>query len=407
MHPVTRAVRDLYARYPYPSTPPMLRVGFDVRRALSFADVERPPGVLRVLDAGCSHGAGLIGMASAQPGILFSGIDVNPVAVDMARDQARRRGLHNVDVHVVDLETLEGLQAPPQGYDMIVCSGVVHHLVDPAAGLARLTEHLAPWGVLDLMVYAKAGRQGIERVAARIASEVPEGPVEQRLAAARALVSRHAEDPACAEAASLDDVEFVDRYLHPQFVSYDLESLHDLLRAGGLSFLRWTDAAAWDPSTLPDGNRIASLPPEERDAQIERVRAPRTYDLLATRPGVGARKPARGDDIDRRTYALNPEGMLQQGIRTLWAGPRDAGYVWNHPSRDPIPFQSGPAAIAGPFLAKVGEPFRGEELVRWMSARGVPDKVSRQLIALLERLDVLWRPHDVDLASREGRRRAA
>ena len=44
MHPTTQAVRALYERFPYPAGPVTLRLGFDVRRALSFVGASRPAG---------------------------------------------------------------------------------------------------------------------------------------------------------------------------------------------------------------------------------------------------------------------------------------------------------------------------------------------------------------------------
>jgi SAM-dependent methyltransferase len=405
MHPITAAVRDLYARYPYPSTPVTLRVGFDVRRSLSFAEVERPPGRLRVLDAGCSHGAGLLGMAAAQPDVDFLGVDVNPVALERGRAEAARRGLANVRFAEVDLETLEGLEVPGEGFDLIVCSGVVHHLVDPATGLARLAGALAPWGVLDLMVYARAGRVGIESVAAALARQVPEGPVEERVARARAVVEARRGEPDWDEAASVDDVEFADRYLHPRFQSYDLDGLDRLLEAGGLRFLRWNDAARWDPWCLPDPRALEGLTGRARDAAVEARVKPRTYDLLAVHRHVAPRAPVADPEV--AVWALNPEGELRRGRRVLWTGARDTGVVWTHPSRETLPLSRGPAAVAAPFLVEVDRPFAGRELVAWCIRRGVPAAAARQLLVLLERLDVLWRPHAVDLQGRPEIRTAA
>ena len=46
-------------------------------------------------------------------------------------------------------------------FDYIDCCGVLHHLPDPADGLAALLSVLAPGGGLGLMVYAPHGRTGV------------------------------------------------------------------------------------------------------------------------------------------------------------------------------------------------------------------------------------------------------
>lgn len=395
MHPVTAAVRALYERFPYPTGPVTLRMGFDVRRSLSFVDAERPTDRTPVvLDAGCGRGLGLLGMATAQPGLQFVGIDLNRTALAEATQAARQRGLRNVRFAEVDLETLDGLQIPDGGFDVIISSGVLHHLVDPSAGLGRLRSALAPWGVLDLMVYAKAGRVGIERVAAEIAQRFPEGTVERRLAQARAFVTSNPFDPDHAEAARLDDVEFVDRYLHPQFVSYTLPELQALVQSAGMSALRWTDAAAWGP---PEHHRPATddvwSVAQSHEARVQ----PRMYDLLLTHGGVKHRPLPAEPDCDAAGWALNGEGQLQRGTRTLWSGQRQTGLWWQHSNRPPLPLHQGAAGIAAPFLATIDRPFRGYELLDHLSRHGIDNGTGRKLLRALAAVDLLWRPHETDL----------
>lgn len=398
MHAVTRAVRELYEQFPYPSGPVTLRVGFDVRRGLSVLAPSRPAGrPIRVLDAGCSRGVGLIGMAQAQPDIEFMGIDVNGVALAQAVSEAQQRGVENVRFAEIDLETLEDLDVPEGGFDFIVCSGVVHHLVDPVAGLTRLGQVLAPHGVLDLMVYARVGREGIERVAAEIEARVPQDqPVPTRLRQARALTQANAHrDDAWAEAASLDDVEFVDRYLHPCFVSYDLDGLAALVDGAGLGFVGWANRSEWDPAKL--GPAAVEMHPAAVNKALQDHLKPRTYDLLLAKRGAHLRAPITPAEVDAAAWALNGEGVIESGVRTFWDGARPVGHTWRHASRDPIPLNQGPAGLAAPFLASIGRPFRGIELVRYLANQGVPADTTRQLLMVLERVDVLWRPHEVDL----------
>jgi len=82
MNETTRAVRELYESFPYPSGTPTIRLGFDARYLLSLSERCRPKGgTIRVLDAGCGRALGLIGAANLQPDIDFLGIDLNRVAL--------------------------------------------------------------------------------------------------------------------------------------------------------------------------------------------------------------------------------------------------------------------------------------------------------------------------------------
>ena len=48
-----------------------------------------------------------------------------------------------------------------RSFDLVVCTGVLHHLADPVAGLRALRDVLSPEGAMHLMVYAPYGRTGI------------------------------------------------------------------------------------------------------------------------------------------------------------------------------------------------------------------------------------------------------
>ena len=48
-----------------------------------------------------------------------------------------------------------------QTFEHVVCTGVLHHLPDPDAGLRALRDVLAPAGALHVMVYAPYGRAGV------------------------------------------------------------------------------------------------------------------------------------------------------------------------------------------------------------------------------------------------------
>src|SRR6185312_10486245 len=112
-------------------------------------------------------------------------------------------------------------------FEQIVCTGVLHHLADPDAGLAALRAALAPGGTMHLMVYAPYGRAGVymlQELCRRLGIGAdPEG-IADLLGAA----------PDFRDAAALADA-----LLHPQDRAYSVPELFDFLARGGLSFLRW------------------------------------------------------------------------------------------------------------------------------------------------------------------------
>src|SRR5579875_679046 len=86
-------------------------------------------------------------------------LDRSEAAMAIARARAEARGLTNITWERGSLLDLPGSGLGP--FDYIDCCGVLHHLPDPAAGLAALVSVLAPGGGMGLMVYAPHGRTGV------------------------------------------------------------------------------------------------------------------------------------------------------------------------------------------------------------------------------------------------------
>jgi 2-polyprenyl-3-methyl-5-hydroxy-6-metoxy-1,4-benzoquinol methylase len=87
-----------------------------------------PSRPLRILDVACGGGDVAIGLAqrAGRAGIKaqVDGCDINPVAVEHARDNALRAGAIQAGFFVHDaLKT-----ALPDGYDVVTCSLFLHHL---------------------------------------------------------------------------------------------------------------------------------------------------------------------------------------------------------------------------------------------------------------------------------------
>lgn len=80
----------------------------------------------RVLSVGCGDGRRELAMARSAGQIV--GLDASPVAIERARQRARRLAIYNVEFQVGDAELLEGRFGSP--FDAVWCAGVLHHLPD-------------------------------------------------------------------------------------------------------------------------------------------------------------------------------------------------------------------------------------------------------------------------------------
>lgn len=300
----------LYEQYPFPSP----------RRDADLIEVvadETPlvleDGILeggRVLDAGCGTGHTLVGMARRFPKAHFTGLDMCGRSLGIARDLAKRHDVHNVEFRLGAMPDTD-LQ---ERFDYVICFGVLHHLSDPAAGLAWLTDRLADDGLLHLWLYNSVGERNrmLDRELARLLAR-PAG-TDEALATVRMLGLRLSLTeygfPAGWNGTELDnseqDVFDADAYLNPLVHTYRFGDMPALCAHAGLDWLAadrvygpqgvhfvdlgGTEAASSryarpeDLLSHPElRERLAAMSPLERLRALELVLRPTGFRVLAGR----------------------------------------------------------------------------------------------------------------------------
>jgi SAM-dependent methyltransferase len=313
---VTERVRSLYETFPYPERMPGGASDPYLDMMCAFASCP-PPGRISFLDAGCGTGLNLLGGATLYPHCDVYGCDINRVAVADIAEDITEYGLVNAQVKEIELTELPDDFGPAGGFDLMFCTGVLHHLEHPEKALQRLAARLAPQGVLRLMVYSQRGRADLYRFAQTVQKLWPSDawPFHKRVEMAQALMAQlenhfqtggNAPPPlrgTWSDAANLAAAEFADRYLHPHDHPYSPGSLRTLVEGAGLRFLDWFEPRDWDFETLlPD---LAQGPDAPRDFW-DRVEV---IDSLFERPKF---------DI----YLVGPEFRVRQvevGASTLLA----------------------------------------------------------------------------------------
>jgi SAM-dependent methyltransferase len=98
----------------------------------------------RILDAGCGTGGLLRRLQALQPAWAVSGVDVEPIALEVARS----RGCTVRD------GSITSLPFGPGEFDAIVCADVLYHISEHAKALAEFHRCLRPGGVVILNVPA-------------------------------------------------------------------------------------------------------------------------------------------------------------------------------------------------------------------------------------------------------------
>jgi SAM-dependent methyltransferase len=285
-----------YEAYPYPARDPREEVKRLIIGSPShlreidywvFGATRTATQPLRALIAGGGTGDGTIMLAthlarSGRPGRVTY-LDRSAAAMKVARARAEVRGLANIDWVQGSLLDLPRLGLGP--FDYIDCCGVLHHLPEPAEGLAALASVLAPGGGMGLMVYAPHGRTGVYMVQEALALLAPAGePPAARLDVAR-RVMRHLPESNWlrfnrnfADHVTGGDAGLYDLLLNPRDRAFTVSTFADLLAGAGMAVTAFMEPMRYDPATwLPEPKlraRAAALGPTEQAALAEALTAP-------------------------------------------------------------------------------------------------------------------------------------
>ncbi|MFP6744739.1 MAG: class I SAM-dependent methyltransferase [Alphaproteobacteria bacterium] len=313
-------IRAQYEAYPYPERDPA-----DEARRLITGSPSDPDEIshyvfggrldstrrFRALVAGGGTGDGAIMLSQmlawrdSPAEVVY--LDLSEAALEIAQARAEARQLDNlrfVQGSLLDLATLD-LGA----FDYIDCCGVLHHLPDPAAGLASLAGALAPGGGMGLMVYGKLGRIGVYHMQDMVLRLVGDGDDREGLG----LVRRLLEDlppsnwlrrnPYITDHQDGGDAGLFDLFLHSQDRAYRVSEIAAMTGAAGLEITGFLEPACYDPLNYLDDpelrTRAAALPWIERCALAELLAGNlKRHVFYAVEAGRGEVALARPDSAE-------------------------------------------------------------------------------------------------------------
>ena len=268
---VAEDVHDFYERMPYPA--PLTRLDQELhanpnRRRAHFHmtwPTERPRGNLEILVAGCGTSQAAR-YALREPDSKITAIDISETSLRHTRDLQKKYNLENLELHRLPIE---GVQELARSFDLIVCTGVLHHLPDPDLGLRALRDVLRPQGAMRIMVYARYGRAGIymmQEYCRLLDINASEDDLRDLGATLAALPIDHPISGVLRKAKDFRRPEaMADALLHPQDRAYTVSELYEWVDRCGMSFGRWTEQAPYlaqcgAVAKSPHAARLASLP---------------------------------------------------------------------------------------------------------------------------------------------------
>jgi SAM-dependent methyltransferase len=278
-------VRDFYERMPYPA--PLtsldeqrnLYKNPDRRRAIFHLmwPAEQPRGNQEILIAGCGTSQAAR-YALREPDARITAIDVSDTSLRYTRDLQRKYNLENLELHQLPIENIREIG---RSFDLVVCTGVLHHLPDPDHGLCALRDVLSPSGAMRIMVYARYGRAGIymmQEYCRLLGISTSAKDLRGLGATLEALPADHPISDVLRRAKDFRRPEaMADALLHPLDRAYTVPELYALLDRCAMSFGRWVEQAPYlaqcgAVARSPHAAGLASLPPRLQHAAVELFR---------------------------------------------------------------------------------------------------------------------------------------
>jgi SAM-dependent methyltransferase len=205
---------------------------------------------LDILIAGCGTNQAAV-FAFSNPAASVVGVDISRPSLDHQQYLKDKHGLHNLRLHLLPIEELSSLE---RQFDLVVSTGVLHHMADPLVGLKALAGCLRPDGAMALMLYGKHGRIGVElleSVFRDMGLRQDDASVQVVKDTIAALPEDHPVNSYVKRAGDLqDDAALVDTFLHGRARSYTVDECIDFVESAGLAFQGWYHKTPYYPQDL-------------------------------------------------------------------------------------------------------------------------------------------------------------
>lgn len=222
-------------------------------------------------------------------------LDLSTASRAVCEARAKARGLRNIQFLTGSLLDLPSM--PIGSFDYIDCTGVLHHLPDPAAGMQALASVLQPEGGIGVMMYGQYGRTGVYPMQEMLRILAPPSmAMPDRIAMTKRLIrflpttNLFRRNPHLNDHVTGGDAGLYDLLLHSCDRAYTVPELDRLAADAGLRIVAFLEPVRYEPSTYMSDPVIArqasALPLLERAAFAERLAGNlRTHIFYATRAG--------------------------------------------------------------------------------------------------------------------------
>src|ERR1043165_8755782 len=181
-------------------------------------------------------------------------LDISTASRHICEGRAKARGLRNIQFmtgSLLDLPTM-----PIGQFDYIDCTGVLHHLPDPAAGMRALASVLHPDGGMGVMLYGEYGRSGVYPLQEILRTLAPPSmALEDRIAMTKRLIrflpttNLFRRNPYLNDHVTGGDAGLYDLLLHSCDRAFTVPDIGTMAQESGLRVVAFLEPVRYEPAT--------------------------------------------------------------------------------------------------------------------------------------------------------------
>lgn len=195
---------------------------------------------LNVLIAGCGSQQAAI-LAKCNPNHLFTGIDLSKNSIQHQQKLVAKHQILNLKLICGDFRKI----IFEEKFNLIISSGVIHHLDDPGSALEYFADNLLDDGVISLMVYGNNSSYPINQIK-KIIDPLKLDHNDESINCIKKLFERiNPNHPAHFFVKNYTDLDnsagIVDMFLHKSEKFFSIKELVDLLAKYGLKIKNLSD----------------------------------------------------------------------------------------------------------------------------------------------------------------------
>jgi tetratricopeptide (TPR) repeat protein/2-polyprenyl-3-methyl-5-hydroxy-6-metoxy-1,4-benzoquinol methylase len=244
---ISQSVREQYEENPYPrwiktyihsKIRPIGAVLSGAPHHLDLGDYVSPEQP-QILIAGCGTGQQILNAISQFSNTRVLAFDLSLSSLSYACRKIRELGLTNIEFAQADIMELGSIG---RQFDLIGCTGVLHHLADPVTGWQVLVDLLRPGGLMKIALYSETARRDIVSGRSFIAEQgYSTSPEDIRRCRQHMIALATAGDQEMAGICKKRDFfslsECRDLLFHVQEHRFSLPQIEETLKALNLKFL--------------------------------------------------------------------------------------------------------------------------------------------------------------------------